>query len=167
MNATAARPKLHPGDDDPSLTAHAGLALVGELVARIGLVEGIDARLGHLKARRRGLSPGQFVVSMAESVLAGGSHLSDVERLRADEAGASLRAVASPPAPSTAGQLFGRFALRQAPLGMESISAQTTEVRLAQMENLTPSSRTRPSGRSCRSPSPPGAARHPHRRAAR
>src|SRR5205823_9725364 len=67
VNATAARPKLHPGDDDPSLTAHAGLALVGELVARIGLVEGIDARLGHLKARRRGLSPGQFVVSMAES----------------------------------------------------------------------------------------------------
>ena len=30
------------------------------------------------------------------------------------------------------------FALRQAPLGMESISAQTTVVRLAQMENLTP-----------------------------
>ncbi len=109
MNATAARPKLHPGDDDPSLTAHAGLALVGELVARIGLVEGIDARLGHLKARRRGLSPGQFVVSMAESVLAGGSHLSDVEALRADGAGASLRAVANPPAPSTAGQLFSRF----------------------------------------------------------
>ena len=109
MNATAARPKLHPGDDDPSLTAHAGLALVGELVARIGLVEGIDARLGHLKARRRGLSPGQFVVSMAESVLAGGSHLSDVEALRADEAGACLRAVANPPAPSTAGQLFSRF----------------------------------------------------------
>ena len=72
MNATAARPKLHPGDDDPSLTAHAGLALVGELVARIGLVEGIDAALGHLKSRRRGLSPGEFVVSMAESVLAGG-----------------------------------------------------------------------------------------------
>lgn len=112
MNATAARPKLHPGDDDPSLTAHAGLALVGELVARIGLVEGLDAHLGHLKSRRRGLSPGAFVVSMAESVLAGGSHLCDVGVLRADEAGASLRAVASPPAPSTAGQFFGRFALR-------------------------------------------------------
>ena len=111
MNATAARPKLHPGEDDPSLTAHAGLALTGELVARIGLIEGIDARLGHLKARRRGLSPGEFLVSMAESVLAGGSHLSDVERLRADGAGASLRAVANPPAPSTAGQLFGRFKL--------------------------------------------------------
>src|SRR5437588_12628692 len=78
VNATAARPKLHPGDDDPSLTAHAGLALLGELVARIGLVEGIDARLGHLKARRRGLSPAKFVVSMAASVVAGGRHLSDV-----------------------------------------------------------------------------------------
>ncbi len=111
MNATAARPKLHPGDDDPSLTPHAGLALTGELVARIGLIEGIDAALGHLKSRRRGLSPGEFLVSMAESVLAGGSHLSDVEALRADEAGASLRAVANPPAPSTAGQLFGRFTI--------------------------------------------------------
>src|SRR2546421_1489078 len=109
VNATAVRPKLHPGDDDPSLTAHAGLALTGELVARIGLIEGIDSRLGHLKSRRRGLSPGEFVVSMAESVLAGGSHLSDVERLRADEAGASPRAGASPPAPSTAGPFFGRF----------------------------------------------------------
>ena len=66
MNATAARPKLHPGDDDPSLTPHAGLALTGELVARIELVEGLDAALGHLKSRRRGLSPGQFAVSMAE-----------------------------------------------------------------------------------------------------
>ena len=111
MNATAARPKLHPGDDDPSLTAHAGLALVGELVARIGLIEGIDARLGHLKSRRRGLSPGEFVVSMAESVLAGGSYLADVAKLRADAAGASLRAVATPPAPTTAGQFFRRFAL--------------------------------------------------------
>src|SRR5437588_5916130 len=99
VNATAARPKLHPGDDDPSLTAHAGLALTGELVARIELVEGLDAALGHLKSRRRGLSPGQFAVSMAESVLAGGSHLSDVERLRADEAGAALRAVANPRPP--------------------------------------------------------------------
>src|SRR5947209_10843312 len=111
VNATAARPKLHPGDDDPSLTPHAGLALTGELVARIGLIEGIDAALGHLKSRRRGLSPGEFVVSMAESVLAGGSYLCDVERLRADEAGASLRAVASPPAPSTAGQFFSRFTI--------------------------------------------------------
>src|SRR2546423_13983180 len=111
VNAIAARPRLHPGDDDPSLPLHAGLALVGELVARIGLIEGIDARLGHLKARRRGLSPGAFVVSMAESVLAGGSHLSDVEALRADEAGASLRAGANPPAPPPAGQLFGRFKL--------------------------------------------------------
>ena len=66
-------PSCTPGDDDPSLTAHAGLALTGELVARIGLIEGIDAALGHLKSRRRGLSPGEFVVSMAESVLAGGA----------------------------------------------------------------------------------------------
>src|SRR5438128_12497070 len=90
VNATAARPKLHPGDDDPSLTAHAGLALVGELVARLGLIEGIDARLGQLKSRRRGLSPGEFVVPLAEGVPARGGHLSEVERLRAEAAGAAL-----------------------------------------------------------------------------
>src|SRR2546428_12178367 len=106
VNATAARPKLPRGDDDPSLTAHAGLALTGELVARIGLIEGIDSRLGHLKSRRRGLSPGEFVVSMAESVLAGGSHLSDVERLRADEAGGSPPAGGHPPGPPPPGPPF-------------------------------------------------------------
>jgi len=136
VNATAARPKLHPGDDDPSLTAHAGLALTGELVARIGLIEGIDARLGHLKSRRRGLSLGEFVVSMAESVLAGGSYLCDIERLRADEAGASLRAVANPPAPSTAGQLFGRFALPDC-WKLERASAEAAN-RLDEALGLTP-----------------------------
>ncbi len=111
MNRTPRRPRVHVTADDPSLTPFAGLLHVGELVSRIGLVEGIDRRLAHLKRRRRGLSPGEFLVSVAESLLCGGDCLSDLDALRCDEAGSARRAVAEPPAPTTAGQYFRRFRL--------------------------------------------------------
>jgi hypothetical protein len=110
VNATARRPKVHVAADDPSLTPHAGLLHVGELVSRIGLTGRIDDRLS-LKQRARGLSPGEFLVSLAESLLAGGDCLSDLDALRRDEAGAPLRAVAEPPAPTPAGQYLRRFGL--------------------------------------------------------
>ena len=111
MNGTPKRPRIHVAADDPSLTPHAGLLHVGELVSRAGLVGLIDRRLSPLKERDRGLSPGAFLVSVAESLLAGGDCLSVLDALRRDEAGAAVRAVAAPPAPTTAGQYFRRFRL--------------------------------------------------------
>ncbi len=101
--------------DDPALTPHAGLALTGELCRRLGLVDLIDAELGvvrrarAVKARRRGLSPGQYLVSLAETQLQGGEYFADVEQLRADRAGESLRAVAEVPSQATARQYARRF----------------------------------------------------------
>ena len=101
--------------DDPSLTPYAGLAVSGELVRGLRLVELIDAELSAVdgvapvKVRRRGLSPGQLVVSMAESQLVGGECFDDIEDIRADEAGAPLRAVAGAPSAPTARQLAKRF----------------------------------------------------------
>ena len=86
--------------DDARLTAFAGLAVVGALVRALGLVGLIDAalaverRAAPFKARRRGLSGGELVVAMAESQLVGGECFDDIEQLRADAAGAALRAVA-------------------------------------------------------------------------
>jgi hypothetical protein len=101
--------------DDPSLTAHAGLAISGELLRGLRLVELVDAelaavdRVAPVKQRRRGLSPGELVVALAESQLVGGECFDDIEQVRADAAGAPLRAVAATPSAPTARQLAYRF----------------------------------------------------------
>jgi hypothetical protein len=101
--------------DDQALTPYAGLACVGELARRTGLVELLDGelaaegRVAPVKQRRRGVSGGELVVSLAESQLVGGECFDDIEELRADGAGALFRAVARVPAAATALQLAKRF----------------------------------------------------------
>jgi hypothetical protein len=101
--------------DDECLTPYAGLVCVGELARRTELVELIDAELATerraepIKRRRRGVSGGELVVALAESQLVGGECFDDIEDLRADRAGAGLRAVAAVPAAATALQLAKRF----------------------------------------------------------
>jgi hypothetical protein len=101
--------------DDPSLTPYAGLAIVGELARRTRLVELVDAELGvvrterAVKRRRRGLTAGAFAVSLAECQIAGADCFDDLENVRADRAGAPLRAVALTPSAPAARQLARRF----------------------------------------------------------
>jgi Transposase DDE domain group 1 len=101
--------------DDPSLTPYAGLAVSGELARRLGLAGLIDAELAverrarPVKVRRRGLSAGELVVSLAECQLVGGSFFDHVEDVRADRAGAGLRAVAAAPSAPAALQNTKRF----------------------------------------------------------
>jgi Transposase DDE domain group 1 len=101
--------------DDPSLTPYAGLAVSGELCRGLRLVELIDAELSAaagvaaVKQRRRGLSPGEVTVAITEAQLAGAECFDDIEDVRADQAGAELRAVAQTPSASTARQLAYRF----------------------------------------------------------
>ena len=101
--------------DDPSLTPYAGLAISGELCRGLRLVELIDAELtaaaraAPVKQRRRGLSPGEVTVAIAEAQLAGAECFDDIEDVRADRAGAALRAVARTPSAPTARQLAYRF----------------------------------------------------------
>jgi hypothetical protein len=111
-------PRIEVVADDPSLTPFGGSAVVGELVRRLELIAALDGaieaapKVGGLRAvkqRARGCSPGQLLVAVAESQLCGGDSMLDLERLRADEAGAELRAVAEVPAASTACQLARRY----------------------------------------------------------
>ncbi|MCA1700697.1 MAG: IS1380 family transposase [Actinobacteria bacterium] len=100
--------------DDRSLTPYAGLAIVGELARSCRLVELIDAELGAtagvaVKTRRRGLSAGELVVSLAECQIAGADCFDDIENVRADTAGAGLRAVAGTPSAPAARQLARRY----------------------------------------------------------
>jgi Transposase DDE domain group 1 len=111
-------PRIEVVADDASLTPFGGSAVVGELVRRLELIPALDRaietapKVGGLrpvKQRARGCSPGQLLVAVAESMLCGGDSMLDLERLRADEAGAELRAVADVPAASTACQLARRY----------------------------------------------------------
>jgi Transposase DDE domain group 1 len=111
-------PRVEIVADDPGLTPFAGSAVVGELVRRLELIPALDRAieaapkiggLGPVKQRARGCSAGQLLVAVAESMLCGGDSMLDLERLRADQAGAELRAVAEVPAASTACQLARRF----------------------------------------------------------
>jgi Transposase DDE domain group 1 len=116
----ASNPDRGPGRiefraDDPTLTAYAGLAISGELCRSLRVRELIDAelqavrRVAPVKQRRRGLSPGEFALAIAECQLAGAECFDDVQDVRADRAGAMLRAVADTPSAPTARQLAGRF----------------------------------------------------------
>ena len=115
LNGARGPGRLVVRGDDPSLTPYAGLAVSGELARRVGLSELIDAELAverrarPVKVRRRGLSPGELVVSVAECQLVGGSFFDHVEDVRADRAGAGLRAVAATPSAPAALQNAKRF----------------------------------------------------------
>ena len=101
--------------DDQSLTPYAGLAVSGELARHLGLVELIDGELAlerrarAVKTRRRGCSPGELVVALADCQLVGGECFDHLEDVRADRAGAGLRAVAQVPSAPAALQNAKRF----------------------------------------------------------
>ena len=115
VNAARGPGRLVVRADDRSLTPYAGLAVSGELARRVGVVGLIDAELSverrarAVKVRRRGLSAGELVVSLAECQLVGGSFFDHIEDVRADQAGAGLRAVAQTPSAGAALQNAKRF----------------------------------------------------------
>jgi hypothetical protein len=70
------------------------MAAVTELVDRLCMIKLLDAAIGPIKARDRGLSGGQVLVGMATAQLAGEDFLVGLDRQRADVAGQLLAPVA-------------------------------------------------------------------------
>jgi Transposase DDE domain group 1 len=97
------RGRILIGEPDPSLVRFGGLAVAGELARALDLERRIERELSRerrarpVKVRRRGASPAQLVLALAECQLAGGSFFRDLEEVRADEAGACLRIVGQTP----------------------------------------------------------------------
>lgn len=81
------------GAPDESLTRFSGLAAVTELVDRLGVIERLDAAVGPIKTRERGLSAGQVLVGMAAAQLCGEDFLVGLDRHRADVAGQAMTPV--------------------------------------------------------------------------
>ncbi len=103
-----ARQSVRIGTSDPSLTPNAGLAAVSELVEHLNITAALDAGIGSLKQRDRGITGAELLVSLASAQLTGGDHLVSLDRLRADTAGQELVSVPTP-ASTTAAGVAGRF----------------------------------------------------------
>jgi len=95
------RRRVTLGSGDPNLTPRAGLRPVAEVDRILEVTATIDARVGPTTARRRGLSTGKLVLAIAETMLAGGDFMGDLDHQRGDLAGAPLRAVPEIPASPT------------------------------------------------------------------
>ena len=90
------------------LTSDAGLVLVRELAARLGVRELLDRVT--VKKRRRGYSPAEAILGLCEMLVVGGECLDDVGLLREDSAQELLRGHGLPEA-STLGRFLRRFSL--------------------------------------------------------
>ena len=81
------------GAPDPALTPNAGLAAISELCGRLGVIEALDAAVGPIKQRDRGLGAGELLAGIAAAQLAGEDFLTGLDRQRADAAGQQLAPV--------------------------------------------------------------------------
>lgn len=101
--------KVVLGGHDERITPRAGLHLVAKLDELMSISDTIDAGAPSIKKRRRGLTLGGLMVAMAETMLAGGDFMCDLDNQRKDTAGLELRAVAGVPSASTFIALGKRF----------------------------------------------------------
>ena len=101
--------KVTLGAPDGRITPRAGLHLVAKLDKLLGITAAIDGGGPLFKRRKRGLMLGGVMVSLAETMLAGGDFLCDLDHQREDTAGLRLRAVPGVPASTTVIGLGKRF----------------------------------------------------------
>lgn len=102
-------PRIVLGAPEGRITPRAGLHLVAKLDRLLSIGRTISQTAPSVKRRRRGLSLGEVVVSLAEMMLSGGDFLVDLDHQRNDAAGLQLRAVPEVPASTTAIGIGKRF----------------------------------------------------------
>ena len=94
---------MRVGAPDARLTGCAGVEAVRELDRVLGITAALDAGVGEVKERRRGISGGGLMMAVASCQLTGGDFLVSLDRRRADVAGQLLEPVATPAATTAAG----------------------------------------------------------------
>jgi hypothetical protein len=68
--------------DGAGLVSHAGSALLAQAADTVGLTSALSARLGVIKARRRGHDPGRVICDLAVMLADGGECVSDLGAVR-------------------------------------------------------------------------------------
>ena len=86
-----------------------GLKLVADTANRLGILSGLN-RVG-VKKRRRGIPTADFIMSLVDNFLVGGSHLTDLEALRSEKATRAHLYDLEVPAPTTAGEFLRKFSV--------------------------------------------------------
>jgi hypothetical protein len=102
------RKQVRFGAPDASLTGAAGIAVLAELIDRLGVVDVLDEEIGAIKDRDRGVSGGVLLAALAQCQLLGGHGLVALDRQRADAAARQLSALPGL-ASTTAAGLARRF----------------------------------------------------------
>lgn len=117
--------RVRIGAPDERLTPAAGVEAVREVDRVLGLTVALDAGIGAVKERRRGLSGGELVVAMASAQLVGEDFLVGLDRRRADSAGQALEPVPTPASTTAAGiaKRFGEDQLRGIETGIGTVNA--------------------------------------------
>lgn len=117
--------RVRIGAPDPRLTRDGGVEAVRELDRVLAITDTLDAHLGALKTRRRGLSGGELLLAVASAQLTGADHLVGLDRRRADAAGQELEPVPMP-ASTTAAGIARRFTGRHLVAVEEAMGAVNT-----------------------------------------
>lgn len=95
--------RVRIGTPDHRLTGAGGVEAVRELDRVLGITRALDAGIGAVKQRARGLSGGQTLMAMASAQLTGQDHMVGLDRRRADTAGQTLEPVPTPASTTWAG----------------------------------------------------------------
>lgn len=111
-----------------SLTAHAGVVLLHDFIARLELPQLLDRELC-LKDRERGYPESEALLALAWNLILGGDCLRDLHVLRGDAGLGALLGVEAVLAPTTAGELLRQFDLRQLHARERVLRATAARVR--------------------------------------
>jgi len=134
LAARAGRNIRYQVADRARAIACGGIGAIHLLARRVGLIQAIDA---HVKLLKRHLPyhESDHVLSLAYNVLAGGTCIEDLERLRSDEAYLDALGAQRIPDPTTAGDFCRRFENEQHVLTlMETINQTRLTVWRQQQE---------------------------------
>jgi hypothetical protein len=129
------RQRVRAGAPDRSLTANAGLAVIGELCDRLGVIGALDAAVGPVKQRDRGFGAGELLCGIAAAQLAGEDFLTGLDRQRADAAGQQLT-----PVPGLASTTAAGLARRISPAQWRAVESGLAVVT-RRMLSLLPAQR--------------------------
>ena len=123
--------RVRIGTPDPRLTPAAGIEALREADRVLGLTDSLDAGIGPVKERNRGLSGGQLLLSMASAQLAGEDFFVGLDRRRRDVVGQELEPVPTPPSTTAYG-----IAKRFTPEHLAGIEAGVASINTSMMDLL-------------------------------